>query len=559
VDVLFESVRWPDTDTMISMTKHQCTRLRDLVGGYSGLGEVLLTDGVLERAVEIRLAALGIQDITAYWPLLQSHSKEEMNCLVQLLTNKETFFFREMHQFEVLHERVLPDLLAARKFAAKPDYAPGSLRIGRRQPLRLWSAGCATGEEAYSLAITLLEFQKRHGGLDAQVIASDIDDDALEVARRGRYGERAVRLVPEELRRRYFTTDGHAYDVVPEVSRLVSFQVHNLAEKRRPPGLSGLDVIFCRNVAVYFSEKARDQLNACLADALHEGGYLFVASAETLGHNRGRLELFAVGSTFLFRKRPRAPQPLLSSSALAPPIAHPNPTKKSEAAHPPVAPRPRSPQLFRQAREEPRKRPLDASSSEQPGPSAGVDEGSLVYGLPLKQARLAFRRQAYDDALRDLDRLLSEQPPVLEAHSLRAAILVQQERLGEAENTCQFLLAHDPWHVDAHFLMGLIAHHQGQAGAAIQALKTTVYLQPEHRWAHYYLAEIYHALGMEDRARREYKNTLNVLRLARRPPGLSEFDLSGLDDSVLRQTCEVNLQNLHGQEATERGSGTGRA
>jgi chemotaxis protein methyltransferase CheR len=528
---------------MAHLTQQERAHLRNLITGYSGLGESLQSDEALERAVDQRLTANRLDSMAAYWPLIQRRLSGEMISLVQLLTNKETSFFREAHQFEVLRDRILPELAAARKFLARPDYMHDPSGPTGREPLRLWSAGCSTGEEAYSLAITVLEYQKHYGSLDAVVLATDIDPDAVEAARRGRYRERAIRLVPADLLQRYFTYDGETYHVTPQVARLVRFQVYNLADERYPPGLSDLDVIFCRNVTIYFDQEARDRLNARLADALREGGYLFVASAETMSHNRGRLELFPIGNTFLFRKRPSADHPMLSldqgSAAAWQPGSQRGPTPTTP--HPALLPQPAS-----------QSQPRNGAVSP---PMPDIADRSLAW---LYRARKAFQRQEYEAALTELDHVSADQPVVLEVHTLRAAALLQQERLAEAEAVCQYLLAHDPWHIDAHFLMGLISYHQGRADAAIQSLKTAVYLQPEHRWAHFYLAEAYRALGLKGRARREYKNTLNILAAMHPSRQAPDLNLSGLDDDVLRQACQINLTKLQ-EQTSESGSGGIRA
>jgi tetratricopeptide (TPR) repeat protein len=170
----------------------------------------------------------------------------------------------------------------------------------------------------------------------------------------------------------------------------------------------------------------------------------------------------------------------------------------------------------------------------------------------LDRAYRAFRHRQYDAALRELDQTSADQPVVLEVYSLRAAVLVQQGHLAEAESVCQFLLAHDPWYVDAHFLMGLVALYQHQADAAIQSLKTATYLQPEHRWAHFYLAEAYRAAGLRDKALREYKSTLSVIRAAQQSLPVPDLNLTSLDDEALRLACETHLGNLQGHAAESR-------
>jgi tetratricopeptide (TPR) repeat protein len=169
----------------------------------------------------------------------------------------------------------------------------------------------------------------------------------------------------------------------------------------------------------------------------------------------------------------------------------------------------------------------------------------------------AFRHQDYAAAVHHLDQIPADEPASLPALDLRAAALLQQERLEEAETVCQTVLTFDPWHADAHFLLGLVFRQQGQAEAAIEALKQVIYLQPSHRDAHFFLAETYRALGLVDQARREYENTLNILTYSLQetptPPSLREvagINLTGLTDNILRRACEANLRKLQGRSQT---------
>jgi chemotaxis protein methyltransferase CheR len=523
----------------VLLTEQDLVRLRELITAYSGLDASVQTDNALQRAVSQRLVANRLKSVADYWPLLQHRpgSNGEINDLVRLLTNKETFFFREMHHFDVLREQLLPELL----------------RAGPR-PLRVWSAGCATGEEPYSLAITLLEYQARHGKFAVQVIATDIDRAALEKARQGRYEERAMRQVPDALRQRYFSFDGATYHILPAVADLVTLKVHNLAEENIPPELTNLSVIFCRNVTIYFDADARDRLNARLAGSLREGGYLFVASAETMGHNRGRLELISIGDTFLFRKGPPPGRQL-------PPSLARRLTQQRERSSP------RAQQSTTAALAETKVNPPAGAGVHAFPPAESSDEKAFV-SAPLaapgerqdrgdvpsqpayyfQQAQEAFQRHNFDAALQELERVPAGPPVWLEVYLLRGAILVQQERLAEAEATCQYLLAHDPWHADAHFLLGLIFRQQGQVAAAVQSLKQAIYLLPSHRHAHFYLAETYRTLGLRDEARSEYENTLNTLRMAQSSEQSPTLNLTGLEDDLLRQACEVNLRRLQGSQ-----------
>lgn len=538
----------------------ELARLREQITEYSGLDASAFGSDALQQAVAHRLAARTLDRYESYWPLVQPDSGNgEIEQLVQILTNKETFFFREDHHFEALHSQILPTLLAA----------------GRSRRLRLWSAGCATGEEPYSLAITLLQYQARHGFFEAEIVATDIDAAALQVARRGCYGQRSLRLVPDLIRQRYFRSQGEHYCILPEVARMVTFRTYNLAEECCPEGGNSFDLIFCRNVSIYFHPAARDRLNALLAAALREGGYLFVASAETMSHNLGRLDLVSLGNTFLFRKAVasftpanRAPVAPGVNNARSPVLDKARwgvseTALVSEETGRVLSPVPwdagskaaRATEAGRASQTTGRVlSPVPSSRVPSPVPRDTVGKATD----PLQEALHAFQQHDFERALQQLDRLSGGEYERLDVRCLRAAVFLQQEKLQDAEMLCQEVLARDPWHADAHMLLGLIYRQQGEVDAAVRSLKQAIYLYPDHRDAHFFLAETYRSLGLEAQARSEYENTLNILatRAASQPGdrGRPHFPLTGLPDQALHHACQANLRSLRlRQEAKQRG------
>lgn len=547
------------------LDERDLSRLREHIAAYSGLDVSVLSDDALRQAVGRRLAARALDRPEQYWPLVQLGGGEgayqqgdggpgtpgqesatgELQQLVQILTNKETFFFREGHHFEALHREVLPALLASDRPRPKTAFGWRNAVLGRPDALsgrrlRVWSAGCATGEEPYSVAIALLEYRARHGFFEAEIVATDIDEAALHIAQQGCYGQRSLRLVPEEARRRYFRSQArgseeHRFCILPDAAALVTFRRYNLADENPPPDLADFDLIFCRNVSIYFHPAARDRLNARLAAALRPGGYLFVASAETMGHNQGRLELISLGNTFLFRKQVEGSPGASRTTGTAPPgrvSPAQAPAAGDAAAH---RRRDLPPAEHRRGGITARRSWLPGG----PGTSRGTDELQREID-PLAEALRSFQQHEFDAALVHLDRLSDVERERLDVRCLRAAILLQREELQEAEVLCQEVLARDPWHADAHFMLGLTYRQRGQPKAAALSLKQAIYLQPEHRDAHFFLAEVYRTLGLETQARNEYENTLNILAASGEPV----FYLTGLPDETLRHACQANLRNL---------------
>ena len=188
--------------------------------------------------------------------------------IVDAITTHETLFFRDSSPFEALRELVIPELLASRS------------GIGRNRPIRIWSAGCSTGQEPYSIAMTLWGSIPNVLGWDVNVLGTDVSEAALQQARLGRY-------LPHEIQRglsasglaTFFRREGDAYYVKDELRSLVTFREHNLLESCASFG--PFDIIFCRNVAIYFDPATRRQLFLRLADRLTSSGYLFAGSSES--------------------------------------------------------------------------------------------------------------------------------------------------------------------------------------------------------------------------------------------------------------------------------------
>lgn len=191
--------------------------------------------------------------------------------LVDALTTNETLFFRDRSPFDALRENILPEL---RKQSAV-----------RRPRLRIWSAACSTGQEPYSIAMTLIDCLPDLNQWDVSILATDISQDALQRARSGIYASHEIdRGLSHQVRDRFFTRHGDKWAIQPEIRRMVRFEVQNL---HRPPVNPGpFDVIFCRNVAIYFKADLRKALFERLTSVLTPDGYLFVGCSESL-HDLG--------------------------------------------------------------------------------------------------------------------------------------------------------------------------------------------------------------------------------------------------------------------------------
>jgi chemotaxis protein methyltransferase CheR len=227
-------------------------------------GKQILISNRLRR----RLAALHLSSYEEYYRLLVSGAagEEELHNFIDAVSTNETYFFREVNHFNVLRATVLPEILQ------------------RRSRIRIWSAGCSTGEEAYTLRMVVDEAlaQSERPGAEVCIVGTDISTAAIAKAKRGIYNERALRLVPPAALERFFSQAGDgARQVCADMRSRVDFQVHNLF-KDPPPG-GPFDIIVCRNVMIYFNKETQAALvDGVFAGALDSQGYLFIGHSESL-------------------------------------------------------------------------------------------------------------------------------------------------------------------------------------------------------------------------------------------------------------------------------------
>lgn len=235
-----------------------------------------------------RMVELGLDNLQDYYYrlLYDAGGDNEMDALFEALANNETYFFREDSQIWTLSREIVPERREAR---------PGAR-------VRVWSAGCSTGEEPYSLAMAVLEGQAG-GGDTVEIFGSDQSRRALERARQGIYGGFSFRSTPPGIKERYFRAcEQDRYQIVPEVRRLVQFGRCNLMGPAGDLPLVKFDAILCRNVLIYFDREARRQVINLFYDRLAEGGYLLLGHSESLLDLSDRFEFASLNNDVAYRR-----------------------------------------------------------------------------------------------------------------------------------------------------------------------------------------------------------------------------------------------------------------
>ncbi|HLF06004.1 MAG TPA: CheR family methyltransferase, partial [Thermoplasmata archaeon] len=441
-------------------------RLRAVVAARLGLQ---FDDGKLDFLADVmgrRMESLRMRQPEEYLAAVESSGPAgERRLLAELLTVTETFFFRYWDHFRAFADAVLPSCLSRSAFGGR---------------LRILSAGCASGEEPYSIAVIARE---RLPGLrthsDLTIVGIDVNASMIRKAQRARYSSWSLRDTPEELRQKHFKPEGRELALDPSVQKMVAFEERNLVEEDLTfwrPG--SFDVIFCRNVTMYFTPEMTRKVIARLAHALTPGGFLFLGHAETLRGISQGFHLRHTHDTFYYQRRESDETALIEE----PPLTDLK-TPSEDSLCPALVDDANSwVEAIQRASD--RIAALAGSASR-----SGSDlEGKLPAGDPALPSLRAtemggalelLRQERFSDALEILDRLPADASSNLDALLLRAVLLTNGGKLADAEGICRQILTRDELNAGAHFLMALCREHAGTPQEALAHDQTASYLNPD--------------------------------------------------------------------------------
>lgn len=271
----------------IKLTADEAQRITELIYRWTGM---IFGDNkryYIQRRVADRIAKTGMVNVRAYLALL-GVSENERQQLINAFAVNETYFYREDHQFAALANDILPQVIAGKR--------PGDL-------VRIWSMPCATGDEAYSIAIWLLENWPLVDAYNIEIVGSDIDSAALEQARAGHYAPRALARLSPELIDRYFEPEHrHRRKIIDDLRESVRFTPANLFERASLAGLGKFDVILCRNLLIYFDDASRATAAANLFDCLYPGGFLCLGHSESMARISDRFAMVRLNDAIVYRR-----------------------------------------------------------------------------------------------------------------------------------------------------------------------------------------------------------------------------------------------------------------
>lgn len=493
----------------------------------------------LADVMQQRMQSVGrarFESCSAYLGYLHASLKgsAEWRALAEQLTVNETFFFRNTDNFLALAESVLPERIRAK---------------AQTKQLRILSAGCSSGDEPYSLAIMVRETLPDLAAWDVKIIGIDISPAILLKASQARYSNWSLRSTSEDIRRRYFRADGADFVLSPEIQKMVSFEERNLV------GVDPLfwqslacDLVFCRNVLMYFTPETARGVVRRISKALLPGGFLFIGHAETLRGITPELHLCHSHGTFYYQQR--------DSSEAATAATGPAPPGETSVPVLPVGAESTANwvdviehaamRIARLADAQTRlpHQTEPQATHDQPGSQAAVVAPAIAWDQSLVLE--AVRQERFADALALMGALPADSHEDPDALLLRAALLTNHGRLKESEEVCRRLLALDELNAGAHYLMALCSEHAGDADGAIKHGQTAIFLDPCFAMPHLHLGILAKRSGDGDTAQRELGQALKLL--AGEDASRILLFGGGFSRDALLQLCRTHLYAPGGQE-----------
>lgn len=494
---------------------------REFVSEKMGLyfSEERLND--MARGLGSAAAELGFDDeeSCAKWLMSSRLTREQTEILAAHLTVGETYFFREKKSFEAFEWEILPQLIDSRR------------KSGRH--LRIWSAGCATGEEAYSIAILLSKIIPDLKKWNILILATDINPHFLCRASKGVYGAWSFRDSPSWLKPRYFRkTEEGRFEIHPDISGMVTFEYQNLAQDAYPSLLSNtnaMDVIFCRNVLMYFSPGMQKRVIQNFYRSLVEGGWLMVSPSEMSNDLFPQFACINFSGTTFYKKD--------TAKCLIDEASSLGGRQQRTMFQDTTAPSPLSQEYTGEMGID-----LSATAVESIETAGDKKPSAKLTPDPYEKARDFYGQGCYDEALRLIEILLSENSLDPKLMALLAMVYANQGRLSDALEWSEKAVALDKMNPDRHYLLATILQEQGKTGEAAAALKKSLYLNQDFVLAHFMLGNMMRRQDRMVEADKHFNNALLLLERRNREEivGASEGLTAGRLIEIINSTCGRN-------------------
>ncbi|WP_017721190.1 CheR family methyltransferase [Kamptonema formosum] len=535
-----------------------------LICSHTGLNIREQDRETLRKKIWTRMKALKFSAAEEYYKLLAAGTVPtngqdacagecEWKELTLLLTTSESYFFRDQGQFRLLQNQILPELIERQKLA---------------RSLRIWSAGCSTGEEPYSLAILVQEMIPDWEEWQIFILGTDINQTNIEKAKRGIYNSWSFRLADTDLQRRYFYDRQSEWEIRERIRQMVTFRYGNLVRDPFPSqaaGVCNMDLILCRNVFVYFDSQAIATVLDKFYSTLKPGGYLIAAHAELYGQQLGRLRAKVFPESVVYERREDWPVDTLPAAA-APELglwSGESHSRRSASHRQPLGPdraalgRPipgEPPQLRSRSPAtsptppgfssyQPIEAPTPISRStvgSSPVPADSTLSPEVAHKI-LSEAQTLFQKEAYCEAIQKAKQAIAVQPANFGAYYLMAQAHANLGEYDKAKLATQQAIQINSLSADPYYLLAHIAEEQGDIEAAKMFFKRIIYLAPSSIFAYLELASLYER--EEDMPRANKMRTTAFELLQGLPPDATLEQHSQLRASELLLYVKKMLRN----------------
>ncbi len=480
-----------------ALSEQLLSRLSDVLATHTGLYFPKERWKDMERGISAAASSFNLANTEACARHLLSKplSQSEIEILASHLTVGETYFFRDQHTFDALEQHILPSLLQARE--------------QHHRRLRIWCAGCCTGEEPYSIAILLDRLLPKNETWNITLLATDINPTFLRKAAEGEYGEWSFRNTPQWIKDRYFRVKRPGRFVIdPRIHQRVNFSFLNLADDSYPSltnNTNAMDIILCRNVLMYFNSQRARTIIENFRSALLDGGWLIVSPAETSSSLFSSFTSVESRGAILYRK--------LNNASVKPTVDVFPATINDFNAYPLGG---------------------EENAKQEAYPPMEAIE------VPLTTTEPVTHNDNTDT------RLVDEQTQQL---IQTARDFANQGRLDEAADWCRRAISADKLNPAHHYLLSAIQQEQGLADEAAQSLMRTLYLDPDFVIAHYALGNLRRVQGRGREAQRHFDNALAALRA--RPPDEMLLEADGLTAGRITEIIQY-MQSTNPQANTNK-------
>ena len=444
-----------------------------------------------------------------YYDFLSNHyeGKLELKEIINNVTIGETYFFRNIPQLDILRSEIIPKLVNRK-------------RIQGINEIKIWSAGCSSGEEVYTLAIMLMEEVPGAPLWNISILGTDINKNFLDIAKKGQYtSKRTLKNTTPEYLNKYFTRYGKSYVVNDQIRKITRFEQHNLVkDDYNLPEMIDLDIIFCRNVAIYFNMETTKTIINKMYNLVSDQGYLFIGHSETLWQINDKLVTLDFPHAFVYQKdlthhkSPKKEAPYMT----IPELNLENVSISKRISLSTVASDTKTEEMLDSK--------VPASPTEEvkeaddftriPLPELTPDE---FYNLQIidkqyHRATMFFEKKDYDEALRNFSEIIDKDETYILAYFGKANIYANQGDYDKAIEELNKITKFDNMFLEAYYLLGVLYDKKQDIDMAVQMFEKVIYLNHSTVLAYYHLSNLYRYKGNLRKAVLQLNNIKNLLK-----------------------------------------------